>query len=103
MRIDGPITAANTDWSNSFLGNSRAGALIPLSTGDSRKGFAPPFQHIPTDEFIVVHDEKRGAVVIDLYLAALRFDESPTYRLTGQGAVEIGRKLRKGGIVDLRA
>ena len=103
MRIDGSITARSVDWSNPPLVNSRAGALLPLSSGESRKGFAPPFQHIPTDEFIVVHDEARGAVVIDLYLAAVRSDESPTYRLTGQGAVEVGRKLRKGGIIDLRA
>ena len=103
MRIDGSITAANADWSKPSLGNSRAGALIPLSSGENRKGYASPFQHIPNDEFITVHDEARGTVVIDLYLAAMRFDESPTYRLTGQGAVEVGRKLRKGGIVDLRA
>lgn len=103
MRIDGSIAAANADWRTSSPGNSRAGALVPLSSGESRKGFAPPFPHIPADEFIVVHDEARGTVVIDLYLAALRFDESPTYRLTGQGTVEIGRKPRIGGIVDLRA
>jgi hypothetical protein len=103
MRIDGSIAATNADWSISSPGNSRAGALIPLSSGESRKGFAPPFQRIPADEFIVVHDDVRGAVVIDLYLAALRFDESPTYRLTGQGTVEVGRKPRIGGIVNLRA
>jgi hypothetical protein len=103
MRIDGSIAAANADWSISSLGNPRTGALIPLSSGESRKGFAPPFHHIPADEFIVVHDEAHGAVVIDLYLAALRFDESPTYRLTGQGAVEVGKKPRKGGIVNLLA
>jgi hypothetical protein len=74
-----------------------------MGTGESRKGFAPPLQHIPADEFILVHDESRGAVVIDLYLAALRFDESPTYRLTGQGDVEVGKKPRKGGIVNLLA
>jgi hypothetical protein len=74
-----------------------------MGTGESRKGFAPPLQHIPADEFILVHDESRGAVVIDLYLAALRFDEPPTYRLTGQGDVEVGKKPRKGGIVNLLA
>ena len=103
MRIDGSIAAANADWRTPPQGHALAGALIPLSSGESRKGFAPPSQHTPADEFIVVHDEARGAVVIDLYLAALRFDESPTYRLTGQGAVEVGRKPRIGGIVNLLA
>jgi hypothetical protein len=103
MRIDGSITAANADWRIPPQDHALAGALIPLTSGESRKGFAPPFHHIPADEFIVVHDEAHGAVVIDLYLAALRFDESPTYRLTGQGAVEVGKKPRIGGIVDLLA
>ncbi len=103
MRIDGSIAAANADWRTSPLGHALAGALIPLSSGESRKGFAPPSQHTPTDEFIVVHDEARGAVVIDLYLAARRFDDSPTYRLTERGDVEVGRKPRKGNIIDLLA
>ena len=42
-------------------------------------------------------------VVIDLYHAATRYDEPPTYRLTGEGSVEVGKKPRKGGIVDLLA
>jgi hypothetical protein len=103
MRIDGSIAAANADWRTPPQGHALAGALVPMGTGESRKGFAPPLQHIPADEFILVHDESRGAVVIDLYLAALRFDESPTYRLTGQGDVEVGKKPRKGGIVNLLA
>ena len=103
MRIDSSITTGSAEWGSSSPEYSRAGALIPLSPGESRKGFAAPLQHISAGEYVVVHDEARGAVVIDLYLAALRFDESPTYRLTGQGTVEIGRKPFKGGIVDLRA
>jgi hypothetical protein len=103
MRIDGSIAAANADWRIPPQDHALAGALIPLSACETRKGFAPPSQHSPIDEFIVVHDEARGAVVIDLYLAALRFDESPTYRLTEQGDIEVGKKPRKGGIVDLLA
>lgn len=103
MRIDGSTWTGSTDWRISPQDNPLAGALVPMGTGESRKSFAPPLQHIPADEFIVVHDEARGAVVIDLYLAALRFDDSPTYRLSGQGAVEVGRKPRIGGIVDLLA
>jgi hypothetical protein len=103
MRIDGSTWTGSTDWRISPQDNPLAGALVPLSSGESRRGFAPPLQHIPADEFILVHDESRGAVVIDLYLAALRFEESPTYRLTGQGDVEVGKKPRKGGIVNLLA
>ncbi len=103
MRIDGSTWAGSTDWRSPSLGNPLAGALVPMGTGESRKGFAPPFQHIPTDEFILVHDDAHGAVVIDLYLAAQRFDESPTYQLTGQGVIETGKKPRKGGIVNLLA
>lgn len=103
MRIDGATTAAIADRGHSSPGNPRTGALIALNPGEGRKGFAASFPHIPAGEYLVVHDEVRGAVVIDLFLAALRFDESPGYRLTGQGTVEIGRKPRKGGILDLRA
>jgi hypothetical protein len=103
MRIDGSTWTGNTDWRSPSPGNPLAGALVPMVAGESRRGFAPPFQHIPADEFILIHDESRGAVVIDLYLAAQRFDESPTYRLTGKGDVEVGKKPRKGGIVNLLA
>jgi hypothetical protein len=103
MRIDGSTWTGNTDGRISSPGNALAGALVPAGTGENRAGFAPPFQHIPADEFVLIHDEARGAVVIDLYLAARRFDESPTYRLTGKGDVEMGKKPRKGGIVNLLA
>jgi hypothetical protein len=103
MRIDGSTWTGNTDWRSPSPGNPLAGALVPMGIGENRRGFAPPFQHIPTDEYILVHDESRGAVVIDLYLAAQRFDESPTYQLTGKGDVEVGKKPRKGGIVNLLA
>lgn len=103
MIIDGSTWTATTDWRIPSQGNPLAGALVPAGSGESRKGLAPPFQHIPADEFILIHDEARGAVVIDLYLAAQRFDDSATYRLTGRGDVEIGKKPRKGGIVDLLA
>jgi hypothetical protein len=103
MRIDASTWTGNTDWRVSSQGNPLAGALVPVSTGESRRGFAPPFQHISTDEFLLIHDEAHGAVVIDLYLAAQRFDESPTYQLTGKGDVEVGKKPRKGGIVNLLA
>ncbi len=78
------------------------GALIPLSLGEGRKSFAASLPHVPAGEYLVVHDEVRGAVVVDLYLASLRFDDPPTYRLTGQGSVEVGRKPRRGTILDLR-
>ena len=103
MRIDGSTWTGNADWRSPSLGNPLAGALVPMGTGESRKGFAPPLQHIPTNEFILVHDDAHGAVVIDLYLAAQRIDESPTYRLTEKGDVEVGKKPRKGGIVNLLA
>ncbi len=104
MKIDGSTWTANTDWRTPSQGNPLlAGALIPVGSGESRKGLAPPFQHIPADEFILIHDEARGAVVIDVYLAAQQCDDSATYWLTGRGDVEIGKKPRKGGIVDLLA
>jgi hypothetical protein len=103
MRIDGSTWTGSTDRRISSQDNPLAGALVPMVTGESRRGFAPPFQQIPADEFLLVHDEAHGAVVIDLYLAAQRFDESPTYQLTGKGDVEVGKKPRKGGIVNLLA
>jgi hypothetical protein len=78
------------------------GALIPLSPGEGRKDFVASLPHVPAGEYLVVHDEVRGPVVVDLYLASMRFDEPPSYRLTGQGTVEMGRKPRKGTILDLR-
>jgi hypothetical protein len=103
MRIDGSTWTGTPDWRVSSQGNPLAVALVPVDTGESRKSFAPPFEHIPTDEFILAHDDAHGTVVIDLYLAAQRIDELPTYRLTGKGDVEVGKKPRKGGIVNLLA
>jgi hypothetical protein len=77
--------------------------LIPVGPGEGRRGPAPHLPHTAADEFIVVHDRVHGEIVIDLYHAATRYDESPTYRLTGKGSVEVGKKPRKGGIVDLLA
>ncbi len=93
----------NPDWRVPSQGNPLAGMLIPVGPGEDRGGHAPPLPHTAADGFIVVHDRVRGEVVIDLYQAATRYDESPTYRLTGEGGVEIGKKPRKGGIVDLLA
>jgi hypothetical protein len=42
-------------------------------------------------------------VVIDLYLASRRYDEPTTYRLTETGSVDISKKPRKGGLIDLLA
>ena len=77
--------------------------LIPVGPGEGCRGHAPPLPHVAPEEFILVHDRVHGEVVIDLYHAATRYDEPPTYRLTGQGSVEVGQKPRKGGIVDLLA
>jgi len=77
--------------------------LVPLGLGAGRRGDEPPLPPVPADEFLLVHDPKRGAVVIDLYLAATRYDESPGYRLTEEGSVEVDTKPRKGGIIDLLA
>jgi hypothetical protein len=77
--------------------------LIPAGPGEGRKGQYPPLPHVPADEYLLVHDPRRGAIVIDLYHAATRYDEPPTYRLTGAGSVEAGKTPRKGGIVDLLA
>jgi hypothetical protein len=77
--------------------------LIPVGPGEDRRGQGPPVPRDRADAFVIVQDPRRGAVVIDLYQAATRYDESPNYRLTGEGGVEVGRKPRKGGIVDLLA
>lgn len=102
MRIDGSTWTGNPDGRISSQGNPLAGDLIPVGSGEGRRRPAPSLPHIPADEFVLVHDTARGAVVIDLYLASLRYDEPPTYRLTGEG-VEVGQKPRKGGIIDLLA
>ena len=103
MRIDGTTWTGNPDWRVPAQGNPLAGMLIPVGPGEGRKGHAPPLPHAAADEFIVVHDRVHGEVVIDLYHAATHYDESPSYRLTGKGSVEVGKKPRKGGIVDLLA
>jgi hypothetical protein len=77
--------------------------LIPVGPGGGLRGDSPPSPHVPADEFLLVHDPRRGAVVIDLYHAATRYDDSPSYRLTGEGSIEVGKKPRKGGIIDLLA
>ena len=77
--------------------------LIPVGPGEGHGGHNPPLPHAAADEFILVHDPVRGAVVIDLYHAATCYDESPSYRLTGKGTVEVDKKPRKGGIIDLLA
>jgi len=59
--------------------------------------------NVAPEGFVLVHDEAHGAVVIDLYHAALRTDDSPTYRLSREGALEVGRKPRKGSLIDLMA
>jgi len=74
-----------------------------MGPGEGRRGHTPPLPHTGADGFIVVHDRVHGEVVIDLYCAATRYDEPATYRLTGEGGVEVGKKPRKGGIVDLLA
>jgi hypothetical protein len=77
--------------------------LIPVGSGDGRRGHTPPVPQAAADEFIFVHDRVHGEVVIDLYCAATHYDESPAYRLTEEGSVEVGKKPRKGGIIDLLA
>ena len=102
MRIDGTTWTGSPEWRVASQGNPQAGMLIPVGPGEDRRGHAPPLPHA-ADAFIVVHDRVHGEVVIDLYHAATRYDEPPTYRLTGEGGVEVGKKPRKGGIVDLLA
>jgi len=103
MRIDGTTWTGSTDSRGPSPGSHPAGMLVPVSPGGDRRGDAPPVPQVPADEFILVHDPRRGAVVIDLYHAATRYEDSPGYRLTGEGNVEVGRKPRKGGIIDLLA
>jgi hypothetical protein len=103
MRIDGTTGTGHPDWRIPSQGNLPAGIIIPAGPGEGRREHAPPLPHAAADEFILVHDPVRGAVVIDLYHAATRYDESPTYRLTGEGSVEVGKRPRKGGIIDLLA
>ncbi|MGE5800415.1 MAG: hypothetical protein ACM337_08785 [Syntrophaceae bacterium] len=99
MRIEGTTWTGSADSRVPSQGSPLAGMLIPAGRG----GDAPPLPHAPADEFLLVHDPKRGAVVIDLYHAATRYDDSPSYRLTEEGNVEVGKKPRKGGIIDLLA
>jgi hypothetical protein len=103
MRIDGPTSAENTGKILSSRESYPAGALVPLGPGKGREGHAHPFFQAPADEFVLVHDASRGPVVVDLFLAALQYDEPPTYHLTERGAVAVGMKPRKGGIIDLLA
>lgn len=103
MRIDGTTWTGNPDRTIPAQGSTPAGALIPAGSGEGRRGHVPPLPRVAAEGFVLVHDEVHGAVVIDLYHAALRTDESPTYRLSREGAVEVGRKPRKGGIIDLMA
>lgn len=77
--------------------------LAPLSPGHGRKGDAPPSPHTRTDEYFLFRDPVHGAVVIDLYQAATRYEESPNYRLAGDGSIEASRKPLRGGIIDLLA
>ena len=102
MRIDGTNWTGSTDSRGPSRGSPPA-RCIPVSPGGGRRGDAPPLPQVPADELILVHNPKRGAVVIDLYHAATRYDDSPGYRLTEEGNVEVGRKPRKGGIIDLLA
>ena len=103
MRIEGTTWTGGADSRVPSQGSPLAGMLIPVGPGGGRRGDAPPLPHAPADEFLLVHDPKRGAVVIDLYHAATRYDDSPSYRLTEEGNVEVGKKPRKGGIIDLLA
>jgi len=77
--------------------------LVPVGPVEDRRGRAPGLPYVRADQFVLVHDAARGAVVIDLYQAATRYDDSPTYRLSREGAVEVGKRPRKGGIIDLLA
>ena len=103
MRIDGTTVTGRPDRAIALQGGSPAGGLIPAGSGDGRRGHLPAPPHVPPEGFAVVHDAAHGAVVIDLYRAALRTDGPPTYRLSRDGAFEIGARPRKGGLVDLMA
>lgn len=78
-------------------------ALIPAEAGGSNRGHSPPAPHVTPKGFVPVHNPVRGAVVIDLYHAAILTDESPAYRLSREGAIEVGAKPRRGCIIDLLA
>lgn len=103
MRIEGTAWTGNPDRTIPQQGHSPAGALIAAGSGESRRGHSPPLPRVAAEGFVLVHDEAHGAVVIDVYQAALRADESPVYRLSLEGALEVGAKPRKGGIIDLMA
>jgi len=103
MRIEGTAWTGSPDWAIPQQGHAPTGALIPLGASESRAGQSPPSPHVPPHGFALVHDELHGAVVIDLFHAALRAAEVPTYRLSRDGAFEIDAKPRKGGIIDLVA
>jgi hypothetical protein len=103
MRIDGTTWTGNPDRTIPQQGNAPAGALIPAGFSESRRGQSPPSPHVAPHGFALVHDALHGAVVIDLFHAALRAVEVPTYRISRDGAFEIDAKPRKGGIIDLVA
>jgi len=103
MRIEGTSWTGNPDWTIPQQGRTPAGALAPAGSGESRRGHSPPLPRVAAEGFVVVHDEAHGAVVIDLYQAALRTDEFPVYRLSREGTLEVGTKPRKGGLIDLMA
>lgn len=102
MRIDGTAGTGRPDRTIAVQGVSPTRELVPAGSGEGRRGHLPPHPHVPPEGFAVVHDRARGAVVIDLYLAALRIDESPTYRLSREGAFEAGARPRKGCLIDVR-
>ena len=103
MRIEGTTWTGNPDRTIPQQGHAAAGALIAAGSGEGRRGHAPPLPRVAAEGFVLVHDEAHGAVIIDLCQAALRADESPVYRLSREGALEVGTKPRKGGLIDLMA
>lgn len=103
MRVDGANWTGTPGWTTSPPGDTSARGLIPAGSGEGRRGHSPPLPHVSPDGFTLVHDSAHGAVVIDLHHAALRTDETPTYRLSRRGTLEVGMKPRKGGIIDLVA
>lgn len=103
MRIDGTTWTSIAAGRLPSQGGPPAGMLVPAGTGEGRRSQYPGLPDVPADPYVLVHDTARGVLVIDLYHAAARSDEPPAYRLTEKGTVEIGRKPRKGGIIDLVA
>jgi len=103
MRIEGTSWTGNPDRTIPQLGHTPEGALTPAGSGEGRRGHSPPLPRVAAEGFVLVHDDAHGAVVIDLYQAALRADESPIYRLSREGALEVGTKPRRGGLIDLMA